>query len=161
MVAELSAWVALVAAFLSIGLEIWKARRPANNEIPISRVQGGVLPPFLRGVSVTSALPIAALILAAHAIGLTSDDFYVRAEFLDPTHLRSEIAASVARPTEKLDTAAFATPEADVIEANRLESVGSFLRAIVTLLGLTIAVLLARFLGAYGFRAYAWSEERG
>ncbi|WP_127794460.1 hypothetical protein [Agromyces sp. LHK192] len=162
MIAELSAWAALLAACLTIALEIWKVRRPSasDGERPTESVNDD-LPMFFRNVTVSGALPIAALILAAHAIGLTSDDFYLRAELLDPTHARSLIAEAVARPSQPLDTSGLPSNSADIVEANRVESVGAFLRAVVTLLAFAIAILLLRFLGAYAIRAGQSMKQHG
>jgi hypothetical protein len=125
-VSDASAWIALVAAILSIGVEIWKAltyRRKArgaagSDSTPAARGAQYRVPPFFRGAGTLSFLPIAGLILAAHALGLYSDELYFRAR----------------EATSQIDKLQY-------------DSSCSFVRAVVIMLALVIAVLLFRAVG--------------
>ena len=126
MISEIPAWAALLGALLSIGVEIWKLRsvrkaRAAGVE-PEERNEDH-LPPFFRGITVLSFIPIAALILAGQALGLYSNEVLLRAEHVD-----------------------------DIFQAEQLTAVCTFVRTIVVLISIVIAVLLIRVIGSYATR---------
>jgi hypothetical protein len=134
-VSDISAWVALAAAVLSIVVEIWRARaprRPAGFGADAPRSVGqSRVPPFFRGAGLWSFLPIVALILAAHALGLYSDELYHRSRLLRE-----------------------GPGGAEDLEALQLSSQCTFARTVVTLLGIIIAILLIRAIGNGVIRWY-------
>jgi hypothetical protein len=158
LIGEISAWAGLAAAVLSIGLEIWKARHPrprttAHDDDDLD----AYFPPFFRGVTVSGALPIAALILAANALGLASDDFYHQAAILDPNLLVTATGSSASpSPTP---VALVNVDPLDALEASRLVAVCSFIRLAVALMAFSLVVLIVRFVGSYVYRAWTWLND--
>lgn len=134
MISDVSAWAALAGALLSIGVEIWKLRPSrrarSSNETEIEARDQSNLPPFFRGVTPVSFIPIAALILAAQALGLYSD--------------------------ELLHDSKLATNSVDALQ---LVSGCTFIRTAVTLIVFVTVVLVVRALGHYFVRVVKYSEE--
>ena len=79
VVAIVSSWASLAGALLSIGIEIFRARKPHATASGVTvPTEAGYAERWrlTRGVTVLSIIPIFALILASNALGLYSDLFF-------------------------------------------------------------------------------------
>ena len=135
LIGDVSAWAALAGALLSIGIEIWKLRRvrrgsPAEDQLHDEEEEE--YPRFFRGISPSSLIPIAALILAAQALGLYSEELLLRASL-----------------------------ESDKVAAIQLTSLCTFVRTIGVLTVFTTIILSFRVVGRYFLRLVKFTESVG
>ena len=143
MIAEMSAWASLLAAVISIVLEIWRARRfsPDSASLPIELAKTSIADRnrVTRGVSARSVLPVIALSLSAVALNAYRTTLGVRADLL-----QNPIADSGA--------VMIATDEEALIRASEFEATSEVVATLVIICIVVGSFLLLRIIVAYGTR---------